>query len=84
MLPGVTVPIDARSVEINRDGTVYALFNGQTDAQLIGELQLATFINDKGLEAIGDNLFLETAASGPPNVGEPGQDGRGRRRSRNR
>ena len=77
VLPGVTIPEDARSIEINRDGTVYALFAGQAAAQQIGTLQLATFINDKGLEAIGDNLFLETAASGPPNVGEPGVDGRG-------
>ena len=77
VLPGLTVPADARKIEVNRDGSVFALFDGETEAQPLGELQLATFINDKGLEAIGDNLFLETAASGPPNVGEPGADGRG-------
>jgi len=77
VLAGITVPIDARRVEINRDGGVFAYFDGQVDGQQIGELQLATFINDKGLEAIGDNLVLETAASGPPNVGESGIDGRG-------
>lgn len=77
VLPGVTVPIDARRVEINRDGTVFAFFEGQVDGQQLGEFQLATFVNDKGLEAIGDNLFLETAASGAPNIGEPGVDGRG-------
>ena len=77
VLPGITVPEDARSIQINRDGSVFAIFDGQVDAQPIGELQLATFINDKGLEAIGDNLFLETAASGPPTVGEPGIEGRG-------
>ncbi|MEM7058368.1 MAG: flagellar basal-body rod protein FlgG [Pseudomonadota bacterium] len=75
--PGLTIPIDARRVEINRDGTVFAFFDGQVDGQQLGQLQLATFINDKGLEAIGDNLFLETAASGAPNAGEPGIDGRG-------
>ena len=77
ILPGITVPIDARRVEINRDGTMFAFFEGEIEGQQLGELQLATFINDKGLEAIGDNLFLETAASGAPNVGEPGVDGRG-------
>lgn len=77
VLPGITVPSDARQIQINRDGSVFALFDGQVDGQSIGELQLATFINDKGLEAIGDNLFLETAASGAPTIGEPGVDGRG-------
>lgn len=75
--PGITLPIDARRVEINRDGTVFAFFDGQVAGQQLGQIQLASFINDKGLEAIGDNLFLETAASGAPNVGEPGIDGRG-------
>ena len=75
--PGITVPIDARRVEINRDGSIFAFFDGQIEGQQLGDLQLASFINDKGLEAIGDNLFLETAASGPPNIGEPGIDGRG-------
>lgn len=75
--PGLTIPVDARRVEINRDGTVFAFFDGQIEGQQLGQLQMATFINDKGLEAIGDNLFTETAASGAPNIGEPGTDGRG-------
>lgn len=75
--PGITIPTDARRVEINRDGSVFAFFDGQLAGQQLGDLQLASFINDKGLEAIGDNLFLETAASGPPAIGEPGIDGRG-------
>lgn len=77
VLPGFTVPIDARKVEINREGGVFAIFDGQVAPQQLGDLQLATFINDKGLEAVGDNLFLETQASGPASVGEPGVDGRG-------
>ena len=77
ILAGITIPIDAKSVEINRDGTVFAFFDGQVQGQQIGEIQIATFINDKGLRALGDNLFVETGASGPPNVGEPGVDGRG-------
>ena len=74
---GITIPTDARSVQINSEGGVIALFDGQINGQQIGDIQLATFINDKGLQAIGENLFLETAASGPPNTGEPGLDGRG-------
>jgi len=72
VLPGITIPADARKIEINRVGGVFALFEGQVEVQQLGSLQLATFINDKGLEAIGDNLFRETAASGAPNVGEAG------------
>ena len=74
---GITVPEDARSIQINSEGGVIALFDGQVNGQQIGDIQLTTFINDKGLEAIGENLFLETAASGAANTGEPGIDGRG-------
>jgi flagellar basal-body rod protein FlgG len=75
--PGVTVPFDAREVVLNADGTMYVRFDGEVELQQIGALTLATFINPKGLEAIGDNLFLETAASGLAQSGEPGIDGRG-------
>ncbi|GMG83641.1 flagellar basal-body rod protein FlgG [Paralimibaculum aggregatum] len=77
IVPAVTLPEDAREIVINADGTVYARFENQVEVQQIGELTLAAFINEKGLEAIGDNLFRETAASGAPNPGEPGVDGRG-------
>lgn len=77
LIPNMTVPIDAKQVTINKEGEVFALFEGQLQGQQLGQIQLASFINDKGLEAIGDNLFLETAASGPPNTGEAGIDGRG-------
>ena len=56
---------------------ITSMITGPLCAQQLGDLELATFINDKGLEAIGENLFLETSASGPPNTGEPGIDGRG-------
>ena len=71
----ITVPEDARRISANADGEIYAYFDGQPNGQLIGSLTVAGFINEKGLEAIGENLFLETAASGAPTVGEPGQDG---------
>jgi len=71
----ITVPEDARRVTANADGEIYAYFDGDPNGQLIGSLTIAGFINEKGLEAIGDNLFLETGASGAATVGEPGQDG---------
>ncbi|MEL6316931.1 MAG: flagellar basal-body rod protein FlgG [Pseudomonadota bacterium] len=74
---GITIPEDARRVQINADGEVFAFFDGQVDGQQIGQIDLVTFINEKGLEAIGDNLFRETTASGAPNSGGPGEDGRG-------
>lgn len=75
--PGLTIPSDARSLSINTDGQVFAYFNGQTEPQLLGQLTLVGFTNEKGLEAVGSNLFLESGASGPPSVGTPGVDGLG-------
>ena len=75
--PGMTIPSDARSVTINADGQVYAFFNGQVSSQLLGQIGLVGFTNEKGLEAMGSNLYLESPASGPPLVGTPGLDGLG-------
>ncbi|MFT3974267.1 MAG: flagellar basal-body rod protein FlgG [Amaricoccus sp.] len=75
--PGITIPEDAKDIEINADGEVYAYFDGQVKAQLLGQMTLATFSNDKGLEALGSNLYKETEASGAPSPGAPGEDGRG-------
>lgn len=75
--PGITIPEDARSIAINADGEVYAYFDNQVEPQLLGQLNLVGFTNEKGLEALGSNLFLETPASGPANVGSAGQDGLG-------
>ena len=77
VVPDVTVPDDARDLSINADGEIYAYFLDQVDAQFIGQLTLAGFTNEKGLEAVGGNLYLETAASGTARVGEAGQDGLG-------
>lgn len=71
----ITVPQDARRVSANADGEIYAYFDGDPAGQLIGSLTIAGFANEKGLEAIGDNLFLESGASGAAIIGEPGQDG---------
>lgn len=75
--PGLTIPSDARSISVNADGEVHAYFNDQVEPQLLGQLSLVGFTNEKGLEALGSNLFGESPASGPPLVGAPGQDGLG-------
>lgn len=75
--PGITIPADARSLTINAQGEVYAYFANQVQPQLLGQITLAGFTNEKGLEVIGGNLYLETAASGPAQSGTPGSDGLG-------
>ena len=75
--PDLTIPDDARSLTITADGEVYAYFVDEVDPEFLGQFTLANFSNAKGLEAMGSNLFLETAASGPPLVGTPGEDGLG-------
>jgi flagellar basal-body rod protein FlgG len=76
--PGVAIPEGARDVAINESGQVQVLLDGDPTPQTVGQFELATFINPAGLEATGDNLFLETAASGAANVGVPGGVGFGR------
>ena len=75
--PSVTVPQDALSVTINESGEVLVSLTGQVGSQNVGQLELTIFFNEAGLEAVGDNLFLKTAASGPPNSGTPGSTGFG-------
>ena len=75
--PGITIPDDARSISVGADGEVYAYFNDRVEPELLGQFTLAGFTNEKGMEAIGNNLFLETQASGPATVGVPGTDGLG-------
>lgn len=72
--PGITIPDDARSISINAAGEVYAYFGDRVQPELLGQLSLVDFSNPRGLEAMGSNLFVETAASGPPLAGQPGQD----------
>lgn len=77
VVPDITIPEDARSISINAGGEVYAYFADRVQPELLGQLTLAGFANQKGLEAIGSNLFIETAASGGPQVVNPGEDGLG-------
>lgn len=75
--PGITIPQNAIDVTISKTGEVQVTVSGDPQPQTVGQLELATFINDAGLEAKGDNLFLETSASGQPNVAAPGEPGFG-------
>lgn len=76
--PAVTIPKEATSITIGTDGTVSVSVPGQANAQNVGQIQLASFANPAGLEAMGRNLFKETAASGQPTAGSPDTNGLGR------
>ncbi len=73
--PAIVVPQDAIEVIVNKTGQVFARLPNQVDLAELGQLTLATFANDAGLMPLGDNLFQETAASGPANLGVPGDPG---------
>jgi flagellar basal-body rod protein FlgG len=75
--PEISVPEGATSVTIGADGTVSAQLAGETAPTELGKIELARFVNPSGLAALGGNLFAETAASGTPQVGTAGLDGRG-------
>ncbi len=75
--PGITIPSDAISVTVNDSGEVWVNIDGQVAPQQVGQIELATFANEAGLRAIGDNLLLETPASGSASVAAPGSAGFG-------
>jgi flagellar basal-body rod protein FlgG len=75
--PNITVPTGSRGLTINALGVVQIIAPGQTTSQDIGTIQLSRFANKAGLESIGDNLFIETDASGSPQTGNPGADDMG-------
>ncbi|MGO1117854.1 flagellar basal-body rod protein FlgG [Rhodovibrionaceae bacterium A322] len=77
VMPGITIPVDAVGITINPNGEVYVDQDGQVDATNVGQLELAVFANQAGLEAAGDNLFLETTASGAATTATPGTAGYG-------
>ncbi|GER08582.1 flagellar basal-body rod protein FlgG [Iodidimonas muriae] len=80
--PGIFIPQEATDIIINEVGEVFAQLDGQTDPVSQGQITLVTFLNEVGLEALGDNLFRETAASGDPQLGIPGEEGFGTIRQR--
>ncbi|WP_439630062.1 flagellar basal-body rod protein FlgG [Shinella sp.] len=73
VVPGINVPADATEVTVSKSGQVYATVAGEQ--QELGQITLANFVNEAGLEPLGENLFRETAASGPANVGAPDEAG---------
>ncbi|HLB79806.1 MAG TPA: flagellar basal-body rod protein FlgG [Dongiaceae bacterium] len=77
VMPGITIPDNATSVTINATGEVLVQIPGTVAPQNIGQFELAVFANEGGLQAIGDNLLLETGASGPAIVATPGSTGFG-------
>ncbi|MGH1455679.1 MAG: flagellar basal-body rod protein FlgG [Alphaproteobacteria bacterium] len=76
--PGITIPDNAVTVDINQEGEILATIQGQTAIQNLGQLQMADFVNPAGLEAIGNNFYLETTASGSAVTGIAGQEQFGR------
>jgi flagellar basal-body rod protein FlgG len=75
--PQITIPQDAVDVSVSKSGQVQAVTEGQAEPAVVGTIELATFINEAGLEAIGDNLFLESGASGAATTGQPNSTGFG-------
>lgn len=75
--PAITIPANALSMTVGRDGIVSVTLQGQTATQQVGQLTLTTFINNSGLESVGENLYQETASSGAPNETTPGLNGGG-------
>jgi flagellar basal-body rod protein FlgG len=75
--PEITIPEGVKDVMVSKTGLVQVLVGDDPAPQDVGQLQLATFVNEAGLEQIGDNLLLETAASGAATIGAPGDEGYG-------
>ena len=75
--PTITIPEDATSISINKSGEVEVTIDGEIGSQNLGQFDVVNFINENGLEAIGDNMFIETTASGDPIEGVAGEEGFG-------
>jgi flagellar basal-body rod protein FlgG len=78
MEPQITIPADATAINISSNGEIAVLLPGDTDMQAVGQLETARFVNPAGLKSVGRNLFLETPASGNPNIGTPDDQGFGK------
>lgn len=76
--PEIDIPANATNITFGEDGTVMATMPGDTDPTQLGQITLVNFVNPAGLQAEGDNLYLETAASGQPTEGTPGEDALGK------
>ncbi len=78
VVPGITVPANTTGIDINAQGEIIATIQGQTAVSNLGQFQMADFVNPVGLDAIGDNFYLETDASGAPVTGTAGDEQFGR------
>jgi flagellar basal-body rod protein FlgG len=76
--PAVTIPDGADTITIGTDGTITVALPGDVDPTDVGSIRLVDFVNPAGLQAVGKNLFRETASSGAPQEGTPGLNGLGR------
>lgn len=77
LTPTITIPPTATNVDIDSNGRVFVSLPGETEPSEVGQIDISTFVNPTGLKQIGENLWVETAASGPATDGEPGIDNRG-------
>lgn len=77
VLPGINIPEGALSITVAKDGTVSVLLAGEVEPNELGVIEIADFVNPAGLQPMGENLFLESAASGAPQAGIAGLEGRG-------
>ena len=75
--PGINIPDNANQIDISRDGVISVLVDGSTDSQVLGQIELARFINPAGLKSVGDNLYAETPASGKAFFEQPGSNNTG-------
>jgi flagellar basal-body rod protein FlgG len=71
--PNINIPEDTVSINVSSDGTIFVFQAGEPEPAAVGQIELANFVNPPGLKPIGGNIFVETAASGPPIVGVPGE-----------
>ncbi len=77
MVPQIQIPEGATGITVGADGTVSAALAGQTEVSELGQIELASFVNPAGLKPVGDNILTESGASGAPQVGAAGIEGRG-------
>lgn len=81
LVPTINIPDDAISVNVNADGRVFTLQPGESEPTEQGQIEIAAFLNPAGLKQVGENLFVESGASGPPVTGEPASNNFGRLQS---
>ncbi len=78
MEPNINIPPEATSISVSSDGRVFYAAPGESQPQEVGQIQIATFVNPAGLRQVGENLWVESIASGSPSQGNPSEDNRGR------